>query len=831
MIRLHFPPWLLVLCSTLLTIGAWTWHEVWYWSRYDAPSLMVSTPHPSRYAVRVSSADRPEDDAPEFFPGTVHSVQGKLPIARLDAAQSCGLSGCHPDIARQWQQSMHHFASFNNPLYRRSVDETRAQQGDAGARWCAGCHDPVMLLSGNMDVNVPSDAIHTEPAAPRVPRVITPESPGAQAGVTCLICHSIVNVQDLTGNGRYTVDAPELASLEPSHPLSPLLHTLLKAYPRAHKAGLSRGLLQEPELCVGCHRVGLTPAQNHFRWLRGQDQYGSWLNGGASGRVARSFYTPEKPQRCQDCHMPLVASLDAGNDNGMVRSHAFPGANTAIPALQNLPEQAQLNANFLKESVRIDLFAIRRLGPDELSVEEQWHFPLEEQTLLAGERVALDVVVRNVRVGHNFPEGVLDNKDVWLELVALDPAGKEVWRQGGLNARGDLLPGAHLYAALLLDQHGNRIDKRNIGDARVPLYNRTLGPGQSEVVSYRFQVPDRMASLTFEARLRYRKTRQDYLRWVYAGKQATPEELSSAQAQQEVLGYVPDPAVKVPEIPIIDISTARVTVPIEALGVAKQAEAADRQRTGAEGGEDSLPLVLRAAPENLLPAAKSGLDLRLNDYGNGWLRFQDPDRAVRAFSVLQGRSVTPMGPVGLARAALQIGDADGAIEALDEAKRRVEAGQRVDPKANAWSRHARIPGLWASALLKHGDYAQAEQLLTTLLQDFPRDRSLWLDLTLSQVQQKKWQDGLTSARQVLALDPDDRTAWQLLSQAQQGVGNTREAMEAGRIFESLREDSSVQGLKSQFLERHPSLRNEAQEKHEHDVEAEPGVASAREKGR
>ena len=129
---------LLLACLLALGLtGGWTWREVWYWSRYDALSMMVSTPNPTTYTVRVSSEQRPSDDDPELFPGTVHALNGRLPIERLDASTSCGLSGCHPDITKQWQQSMHHFASFNNPLYRQSVTTratARATPVCAGAR-------------------------------------------------------------------------------------------------------------------------------------------------------------------------------------------------------------------------------------------------------------------------------------------------------------------------------------------------------------------------------------------------------------------------------------------------------------------------------------------------------------------------------------------------------------------------------------------------------------------------------------------------------------------------------------------------------------------------
>ncbi len=70
---------------------------------------------------------------------------------------------------------------------------------------------------------------------------------------------------------------------------------------------------------------------NHYRWLRGFNEYDNWQASGVSGQGARSFYYPAKPSTCADCHMPLVASQDPGNRDGKVHSHRFPAANTALP--------------------------------------------------------------------------------------------------------------------------------------------------------------------------------------------------------------------------------------------------------------------------------------------------------------------------------------------------------------------------------------------------------------------------------------------------------------------------------------------------------------------
>src|SRR5438128_1304346 len=54
-------------------------------------------------------------------------------------------AACHAAIAAQWAGSAHRFASFNNPYYAASVEAFRRERGPAASRFCAGCHDPLLL--------------------------------------------------------------------------------------------------------------------------------------------------------------------------------------------------------------------------------------------------------------------------------------------------------------------------------------------------------------------------------------------------------------------------------------------------------------------------------------------------------------------------------------------------------------------------------------------------------------------------------------------------------------------------------------------------------------
>ena len=55
----------------------------------------------------------------------------------MDSA-TCG--ECHVDIYEQWESSMHHFSSFNNQFYRKSIEYMQETVGVEPSKWCAGCH-------------------------------------------------------------------------------------------------------------------------------------------------------------------------------------------------------------------------------------------------------------------------------------------------------------------------------------------------------------------------------------------------------------------------------------------------------------------------------------------------------------------------------------------------------------------------------------------------------------------------------------------------------------------------------------------------------------------
>src|SRR5262249_23083248 len=91
-----------------------------------------------------------------------------------------------------------------------------------------------------------------------------------------------------------------------------------------------------------------------------------------------------------------------------------------------------------------------------------------------GESVRIEVVVRTRKVGHFFPGGTVDAFDVWVEVEAVDDRGRTLLHSGSVadGGKGPVESGAHFYRSLLLDEHGNQINKRNAWAARSVAYVR-----------------------------------------------------------------------------------------------------------------------------------------------------------------------------------------------------------------------------------------------------------------------------------------------------------------------------------------------------------------------
>ena len=184
--------------------------------------------------------------------------------------------------------------------------------------------------------------------------------------------------------------------------------------------------------------------------------------------------------------MPMVKSADPGSKNGMIHSHRFPAANTAVAVANKDATQLKATEDFLKSGfITVDIFAatpvtetkseMRRRASEAPALSSTMAVGEEaEQTggqvlirevgevaapidqanakFKAGSTVRLDVVVRTRKIGHFFPGGTVDSFDIWLELQGKDAAGKVLYWSGFVEdeGKGPVEKGAHFYKSYQL---------------------------------------------------------------------------------------------------------------------------------------------------------------------------------------------------------------------------------------------------------------------------------------------------------------------------------------------------------------------------------------------
>ena len=393
----------------------------------------------------------------------------------LDGSESCGSSGCHADIVEEWGPSAHRYASSDvafQAVQRIMLEDTGAES----TRYCAGCHDPIALFSGGKNVNVEG---------------LT--SVGADEGVSCIVCHSIVET-DVRGNADYKLAQPVryIGERKDDRFNKFISDFLIRVYPEHHKQSFARPLYKTAEYCGACHKQFIDEEVNLIGWVQLQNQYDNW-------RQSRWYHEGDaaKTVTCRECHMPLVDSTDpaAGDtsdynrsgDDGKHRSHRFLAANQVMPLMMNLPGAAKhvaLTEQWLRGEIDIPEIADKwTRGP---VIKLDLHAP---ESVKPGEQVDIQVVVTNNKAGHGFPTGPLDIIRSWIELTVIDEDGNVVHESGKPDESGRMAEDAMVFKAEGFDKDGNDIDRHNLWEMVGARFKRSLFPGLSDTETYSFTCP------------------------------------------------------------------------------------------------------------------------------------------------------------------------------------------------------------------------------------------------------------------------------------------------------------------------------------------------------
>ena len=392
---------------------------------------------------------------------------------------------CHSDVVAQWRESPHARSSFDNPWYRATVARYRDEVGFTESRFCAACHDPLLLLSGRID------------------QPVEPTDPWASVGITCGVCHGAVEAR-VDGRGSYTVSTAPI----------PLPVRGDAASLERHRARVATPVLRDPALCGSCHRAFLDSATGNAHFLPGMDDLGAWRASAYAGSQAGLIEPQEPPTQedCRSCHLPSVETQREGPFAriGRTRSHRMAGGQTAL-AKQTGGGQLDATEQTLVGAASIDVAVATVLARDGSIAQ---HFPADVASVTSGDRVLLDVVIRNQEVGHRFPGGVRDTQDTWIELKVTDADGVDVAEAGNLHQSSFDETAYRLFTGFA-DDSGALEERHLVHRFQAGVIERTLAPRDAAVVRYEFDVDrDFVSPLRVQVRLRHRRHSREFAAFV-----------------------------------------------------------------------------------------------------------------------------------------------------------------------------------------------------------------------------------------------------------------------------------------------------------------------------
>jgi len=396
-----------------------------------------------------------------FYPSLINTETG-APVTpdKFEAPEVC--SGCHADIYAQWKGSMHSHA-FVDPvftaLWKLGAQETQGFTTNL----CGGCHSAIGVVSG--DITLKESEFHT--------------SAIAKEGVQCDLCHTIKDTVFL-----------ETPTYEPQNASIILAPGKVKRGPYKdsvsphHETAYSE-LHTRSKFCANCHQV-FHPV-NNFHIERTYDEW------------KYSIYAQNDIQ-CQDCHMmPIDKAIEAaktlkrpqnpgqpcmmGPKRDNMFTHEFVGANFTVTSLLGSKNHAELAEKRLKSAAELEVIA--------------------PQTVSPGQLANIAVKVTNIGAGHNLPTSLTEVRQMWLDVSVQKADGKEIFRSGALDSKGDLHGDARIFNAVAVDKAGQHTVKP--WEIVRFEYNKTIPPKGTAVEYFTFLVPpNEKGPLAVKAVLRYR---------------------------------------------------------------------------------------------------------------------------------------------------------------------------------------------------------------------------------------------------------------------------------------------------------------------------------------
>jgi hypothetical protein len=708
-----------------------------------------SAPDENPYQAEVEAHYRHPFGANPFLPSLALSGASQfIPATAFPRASYC--MKCHQDVHREWRQSAH-ANSFRAPFYLRNVELLIQQKGIEYTRHCEGCHNPIALFSGALTQDSKLDRSFDED------------------GITCMVCHSIQKIQNTAGTGSYILAIPATMVAEDGTPIPGEAGADdILAHPKRHSRAVMKDFYKTPEFCAVCHKAALPKMLNDYKWQRAFSVYDEWQRSSWSRESPLPFYKKDTVSTCQSCHMPTSGSShDYGAKAGEIKSHRFPGANTAIPTFYGYPEQFERVREFLKDAVAIDIFAIEKA---EGGGKSKLVAPLGSSSfrLGQGEAVTVCLVIQNKKIGHSLVPEQRDFYESWVEFEAKDSAGAVFYRSGYLEPNGYLEEHAHTYTNRLVSVDGKLLDVHQVWATKVKTYDNTILPGRSDLVRYRFWIPaTAKGPIILTAKVNYRRFRRGFTDFVFKAPREFPVVEIVAKSATFELGGNEAQAVTDVKGDMLRWNNYGIAL----LGQQQYWEAEDvfRRVTKIDRG-----------------------------YADGYINI-----ALAGYAKLIENKRE--GPDGVGNMSI----ANASYEKYEPALRALAEALAISPRN---PRAIYYRGLILRLQDKLGAAAEDQKYVISL---FPRLRESRQELGYIYYLQKKYAEAQEQFEALQSINPDDLTAHYYLSLIYGLLGMKDRAREEGAEYAEHRDDPTVGGLAQDFWRKNPAVADELPPYHIH----------------
>ena len=686
-----------------------------------------------------------------FLPSNAMTANGQFINPRgVPTAEYCG--HCHQEAYHQWRQSVHS-NSFRQPWYLKNVNMLIAEKGVQFSRHCEGCHNPIALFSGDLSQGMPKTR------------------PFEDEGITCATCHSIQST-DTTGTGSYVMSTPAVLVDEKGAPVTrPVSDAEILGHLDRHKQAVMRPLLKTAEFCAACHKATIPRELDNYKFLRAFTVYDEWQGASFTKQSPLPFYRKDTVSTCQICHMPReqmkAGSQDAGAKDGTLVSHRWLGGNSLNAAYYKFDEQAQKLVNFLKNGpdgkgvLNVDIFGIEKelASASDEAPRTKLIAPLglKNFSVTPGDTLIADVVIQNKGIGHSFIPEQRDFYEAWVDFSVKDSSGKRIAESGFIKPDGELDPSAHSFTSRLINIEGGLNDIHQIWHNRVLAYNNGLQSGRSQLVRYRFRLPETISGpITITAAVKYRRFNQHFIDYA-----------------------MDQPAGKHYAEPVIELASET-----------RMLNAGDNPATTPISGEN---------PEWM----------RWNNYGIALLDSLQYEKAVDAFT-----RVAAMRP-DYADAYTNMAVVEISWERYKDAKPHLAKALELlpgDPRALYYR---------ALVERNAGQVREAIEDLKAMLAKYPLAKDGLRELGFSYYQAHDYPNAREQYEKLQAIDPDDLAAHYQLAILYRRLGEKEKAAVESAKFADQKDDPTASTYALIFLRKHPEVASESVAWHTHDLTGDP----------